>query len=957
MRLWRAALLSAVLIAAHTASIGGARAADYTVASCHRGSNDALAQSGALWSPTGGASADCPTGLKFDTNKTQLTGARSTISYGHPAPLKMKHVKFTLEGGDTSTGLRYRLASNLAAVAFAELPQRAVGDPPLVVDLVAPDIGRLYVYSQCVAAGCAAAASPLLHDFEFTFADEVPPNRSVFVGTPSLFAGGPMLSLTGWNRPDRYKLDFNFIDSLTGVARASVARNDEAPFWTRDDAASPCHFDPVARPISSPQPCPSSLGFSDTVDLRGLPDGYNELRINATDAIGNSADGQPIGFYLDGTPPAAPQQVVVDGLNANGWTSRGTTPLRWSNSGETTPKPTQSGLARAWYDIRPNFAGGVDPAAREATYGEFDKIDDLGLPGDGDWTVRLWMVDMAGNVGDPRELTIRRDTDAPAMPSLTPHGWVNASFLRAGIEQALTSPPSVGLESRLCGYAVAVNRQQTVLEIPGAISVDPAVTEFKLDQNVTDGVNFVHVAAESCAGLRSRVATTELRVDATAPDVALSGLTGDEWSPTPVKLIAQASDTGSGVARSWLDVAGGPRAEASHPMATLQLRDGLHRVTYGAADVAGGITEHVATVGVDTTPPEVVMDPLDPADPVAVSATVTDALSGLDSAWLEYSRVDSGAFDSERVWRAFGQAVYPPPDTKSVKVSAVLPDAKLPDGTYAVRAIGIDIAGNSGHGTDTLLGGPLLIALPARESYTLGAKLATIKSAYLNAKGRACKPMKTRGSSCRLRTRADRRGAASQRRIEFSGSALLIGSLRDRAGHGIAGAELLIYEKPSGGGQQLLTRLLTGQDGGYELKLARGGTSRTLTAVFAGNGVTRSVQAAADLIVSAGITLRLSLKRARAGQTVRFTGHVLSLPGSLPSVGRRVAIEWLNDSGWQPLKTPSAFAPDGAFEAEHTFGTKPKKPIRFKFRAYLDAQPNWPFAAAVSRTRSLVLVP
>lgn len=957
MRLRRVALLTALLAATLASPTSDASAADYSVVTCHRGSNDVVAQNGALWYAAGGASIDCPTGLSFNTNRTLLAGERSTVWYAHPNPLKLKHLKFTLEGGDTSTGLRLRLASNLATDSFAELPPRATGDPPLEVDLAVPNVGRLYAYTQCVAAVCSATNSPLLHDFEFTYADDTPPVLSNFVETPALFPGGPMLNLYGWNKPGQYKLEFNVIDSLTGVARASVARNAEAPFWTRDDAASPCRFDPAAGPISSPQPCPSSLGFSDPVDLRGLPDGYNELRIHATDAIGNSAYGRPVGFYLDGTPPAAPQQAVVDGLNANGWTSRGSTPLRWVNPGETTPTPTQSGLTRAWYDVRPNFAGGADPVARQVTYGDLDKIDDLDLPGDGEWIVRLWVVDAAGNEGEPHELTIGRDTDVPSPPGLTPHGWVSAADLRTGLEQRFTGPATAGLESGLCGYAATVNRQQTISSIPGAITIEPTATDFELDPTVADGVSYVHVAAESCAGLRSRVATTELRIDKTAPEVALSGLPGGEWSPTPLKLIARASDAGSGVSHSWLDVDGGPRVEVSQPTATLQLRDGLHRVKYGASDVAGGVTERVAMAGVDTTPPEVVMDPLDPADPVAVSATVTDTLSGLDSAWLEYSRVDSGASDGERGWRVFGQAVYPAPGTNSVKVSAVLPDAKLPDGTYALRAVGIDVAGNSGHGTDTLLGSPLLIALPARQSYTLGAKLAAFKSVFLNAKGGACKPKKARGSSCRRRTRADRRGAASQRRIEFADSALLMGSLRDRAGHGISGAELLIYEKPSGGPQQLLTRLRTGQAGDYELKLARSGTSRTLTAVFAGNGVTRGAQSVADLAVSAGVTLQLSRVRAHVGQTVRFTGRILSQPGSLPSAGRRVAIEYLTNSGWQPLKSAAAFPPDGGFEAEHTFGTKPRKPIRFKFRAYLDAQPNWPFAAGVSRTRSLVLAP
>ncbi len=934
---------------------GGAAAADYTVHTCHRSGLDALVQSASLWRVSGGATERCPSGFNFLTGTTQTTGTRSTAGYDSPVSHRIKRVVFTFEGGDISTGRRVRLSNRVTLSPFYELPPRSPEDPPLVVDIDTPPLNGFMAYSECVATSCDPSQSPLLHSFEFTFADDAAPVRSSYVDPLSPYPGGPMLNLDGWNRPDIYKLDFHLIDSITGVARVEVSRNGEAPFWRRDDSASPCAFDPAAGPVADPQPCPSSIHFKDPVDLNGLPDGRNELRIFATDAIGNSAFATPVVFHVDGTPPSAPVRVTAADVNANGWTSRSVTPLSWTNPETTEASETNSGLGYAHFDVDPILPGDQDPSPRDVAYGTYDKIDDLKLPYDGEWRVKVWLSDLAGNTGPAAEVVVRRDTDAPPPPRLAAHDWVNAAGLHSGVEQRLTRPSLQGVESGLCGYVSTVNRQPSLNGIAAAASIPADDISFPLDPNVADGVNYVHVAAESCAGLRSAVATVPLPVDATRPDVTLAGLPGSRWSTVPLEVAARAADDGSGVARTWLRETGGLGVEAEGPVVRTRLRDGLHRITYGAADVAGGVTERAAEVGVDTVPPEVVLDSIDPLDPIVVSATVSDALSGVDAAWLEYSRVDEAADGAERAWRSFGEAVYPPSVANNVRVSATLPDSTLPDGTYAVRAVGVDVAGNSAHGTRTAFGDQLLIALPARQSYTLSAKIARIRTAYLTAKGRSCRPSKLGARLCKRRLHVDRGHAASVKRIEYAESGLLLGSLRDHAGHGIAGAELLVYEKPKYGVQQLLDRVRTRADGGYELRLSDRGPSRTLKVVFTGNGVTRGAEGTVELAVEASLSFSLSHRQARAGQTVRFSGRVLSRPETLSPAGRRVTVEYLTDQGWQPLKQPYAFPPDGRFEVDHTFGTRPSKPISFRFRAYLDPQPGWPFEAGRSTTRTMLL--
>jgi hypothetical protein len=145
--------------------------------------------------------------------------------------------------------------------------------------------------------------------------------------------------------------------------------------------AKPCDYTQRA-------PCPQE-GFATTIETAAIkPDGKHRLALEAIDAGGNSTVSER-DVFVDNTPPAPPQSLTLDG--GDGWRAENDFDLSWANPTEKGVAP----IAGAEYELCPSGGGRCTRGSRSGK--GLTSISDLKLPGPGEYALKLWLRDEAGN--------------------------------------------------------------------------------------------------------------------------------------------------------------------------------------------------------------------------------------------------------------------------------------------------------------------------------------------------------------------------------------------------------------------------------------------------------------------------------------------------------------------------------------------------------------------------------
>lgn len=147
-------------------------------------------------------------------------------------------------------------------------------------------------------------------------------------------------------------------------------------------------------------PCPQG-GAAVSIDTRTIrPDGAHTLVIQSIDPAGNVAQvSRPV--LIDNTPPGPPQQLQLDG--GGGWRTSNSFTVRWQNP----PQPGTAPITGAGYQLCPVAGGACRQGSRDGA--SITALPDLTVPAVGDYTLRVWLRDAAGNSdqstsGDPVHL-------------------------------------------------------------------------------------------------------------------------------------------------------------------------------------------------------------------------------------------------------------------------------------------------------------------------------------------------------------------------------------------------------------------------------------------------------------------------------------------------------------------------------------------------------------------------
>ena len=283
----------------------------------------------------------------------------------------------------------------------------------------------------CVAAPCPYTPGPL-HDFGaaiyssvVTVEENVAPTPGAVGVTGTNAAGwltaGATASLNGSDTLGLRRIEV--VDASNGNAVVGTVTNNGCVDWS-------------VLPCSEPS-AGLGIGLSGTVPLGALTDGTHQLRARAVDAANNPALGAPVTVKIDRTSPVAAPKT------ASGSVAATSVSFAWDGPAGTQQAPIIGGRMKAC----------TGPALAQSctwkTVASGAGSSELPLGNDGDLTtVQIELTDEAGNVGLSPAVELRRDTSAPAAPSIS----VGEGIPPRVVLSVGTNDPDVGgYALRFCG--------------------------------------------------------------------------------------------------------------------------------------------------------------------------------------------------------------------------------------------------------------------------------------------------------------------------------------------------------------------------------------------------------------------------------------------------------------------------------------------------------------------------
>jgi hypothetical protein len=145
-------------------------------------------------------------------------------------------------------------------------------------------------------------------------------------------------------------------------------------------------------------PCQAEAATTMGVATTAFSDGPHEAATCAADFAGNARCTSDYRFLIDNNPPAHPKAVAVAG--GEGWRRVDDFDLSWENPGQGAASPI---AGAAWQIVGGNE---FDTGVRFAAGRDRRSLADLGLPAAGEFSLRLWLRDEAGNEAPTSAVTV-----------------------------------------------------------------------------------------------------------------------------------------------------------------------------------------------------------------------------------------------------------------------------------------------------------------------------------------------------------------------------------------------------------------------------------------------------------------------------------------------------------------------------------------------------------------------
>jgi hypothetical protein len=284
-------------------------------------------------------------------------------------------------------------------------------------------------------------------------------------------------------------------------------------------------------------------------------------------------------------------------------------------------------------------------------------------------------------------------------------------------------------------------------------------------------------------------------------------------------------------------------------------------------------------------------------------------------------------------------------------MTALVPDTELPDGTYELRALAHDVAGNervaAGYGD----GSPAVVVLPLRTPTRLvgearGATRRTCRTITTTVR-RGRRRIRVRRRVCRTTTARTALGGSLA--VPFGRGATIRGALQTYAGRPVSGAPIAVSAEPRTGGARHVTTLRTAGDGGFAYA-APSGPSRTLRFAFAGDELLLPTRADVALRVPAGATLHANRRSVRNGRGVAFSGRLLARP-AFP--GKLVVLQAHYRGAWRTFAVTRADA-RGRYRQSYRFQATVGR-VAYRFRVLVPREASYPYESGVTPVVTVVV--
>jgi hypothetical protein len=802
-----------------------------------------------------------------------------------------------------------------------------------------------------------ARAYYLIHQADVTLDDS---------SVPAVTVIGGGLAETGWVRGSQ-RIVYEAGDN-SGVTRTQFVVDDTV----LDHFEHPCDF-------AFAVPCANVNDATYLLDTSSIADGPHRITVAAFDATDVNRGTAARTVLIDNHAPREPLGAAVAG--GEGWHTNDDFTVTWTNPASAAP------ITRALYEIC--RVGGSCVSGEQSAEG-ISQLSGLHVGQPGDYTIRIWLADAAGNVSDAKSapLYLKFDNVAPGSGQPRPHaGWINDA---AAKRVDLAIDPNAGVPaSGIAGYAVTLDGSN-----PGSAFTVPASAEEgyigrTILTELAEGTAPVRVRAISGAGVPSPdVGQTELHVDRTAPQLAADGAPGeDHWSRTPITVRVTANDALSGMAsaagagggyvetrideaerhRSW-----GPTGEPAPdgrlpalPTATADVviaDDGMHHLAFRAADAAGNTAaERALTVRIDRTPPELaVFEDQRASDPRLIDVAASDRTSGLgDGAEIRLRRVTP----TQGPWVALATA------RNGNHYYAHVQNAALVAGEYEFAATVPDQAGNEAVATTNRDGRAKVVYIsptqvgpyetppdggePPRSDAPGGQDATAAVATRITAAAvdrqvvrKKCKRPR-RGARKRCPRPTVREVLVHDLRLGFGKKGLVRGRLTSTSGAQLARTEITVLARPAmaGGVYRATAVVKTGVDGRFSYKVP-GGSSRTLDFEFRGDRKYKQADEQITFRVPAAATIRASRHTVRNGKSVAFSGRLSGKP--YPARGKVLDLQAFYRKRWRTFATPRA-SKNGRWSYKYRFGAT-RGVVLYKFRLHVRATSDYPYEPGYSKT-------
>lgn len=728
-------------------------------------------------------------------------------------------------------------------------------------------------------------------------------------------------------------------------------------------------------------PCATVMGWTGSFDTRTVFDGQHTGRYTATDPAGMTGETATFNYKVDNTKPDTPTELKPETTGMNGWSATNSFGASWTNGAEDDETSTQSGIEKVIVDVEPTDAGvQTNPDPVTVPVGETvagvsattSSVSGVTVPAVGRYVLRVRVVDRAGNVseiGDGSDVSVGFDPAAPAKPAGQSNGWISRDELAAGYDQEFTVMTLPGTAAPVCGFSYLVN-DSPLDEAPSSINVPGggAARNVRLPGTLTEATHYVHLRSIACNGIPSSTSDhVAARVDRTDPLPLLSGIEDGLWyrDGRIVKLGGFDALSGMDAAPDDLpfstdgafisyNINGvGPADREAPRGGTAHIPvfgEGRKTLEFAPVDLAGNRAPVTAVnFGIDASRPYGYINRQEVDRPTRLAAQLNDKVSGVDHAQI-FVR-GPGTNDH---WHPLPTAISEtlPGSSGGEHTSALarFPDTRIKRGTYEVRVLAYDKAGNE---LETNKQGDGLVATvnnPARELSSLKASLMKSSRSCRRKRCvlRRCSRFLKQGCVKKVRGRFELIGGTKELSVAYKRGAIVGGTLTDGAGVPLRDQEVTVASTELVSGKsRVLGSIRTDSSGIYAMRIPPG-MNRAIRVSYQGTELREDASATTKLFTQAKLDLRINKRRARTGQTVTFTGRVKPLDGQIPASGKIVALQFYAARRWRPAIEVTHTRSDGSFRVRYKFDGRRVR-ARIVFRVTAPAENGWGHSASASK--------